>query len=253
MSDPRAIRLTVAYDGTDFHGWQRQPGLRTVQGELERVLAGVLEVEAVKLGGAGRTDAGVHARGQVASFLTTTHLPAHAIGALAQRALSADIRIVRAVEAPAGFHARHSAIARRYVYRLLDREDVLFSRVAWHPPRRVDGEGLERSVRPLVGLHDCSSFEASGSSEVDPRCRIDVACWRRWEAGWVFEVRANHFLYHMVRNIVGTSLMLSRHPDAEARMRGILESRDRARAAGTAAARGLCLEEVTYEGEERAS
>lgn len=250
MSDPRAIRLTVAYDGTDFHGWQRQPELRTVQGELERALATVLQVDAVKLGGAGRTDAGVHARGQVASLVTTTHLPARAIGPLANKQLPPDVRVVRSEEAPAGFHARHSAVARRYAYRLLDAPDVLFGRIAWHPERRVDGEVLERCVRPLVGTHDFTSFEASGSSPVNPVCRLDLARWRRWEAGWVLDIRANHFLYHMVRNIVGTCLQVGKYPDAEKRMQDILEARDRARAAGTAVARGLSLEEVTFEGEE---
>ena len=249
MSPTRVIRLTVAYDGTGFHGWQRQPGLRTVQGELERAAAETLGVDHVTINGAGRTDAGVHARGQVASLLTETLLPAHAFGALLRRALPRDVRIVRAGEAPAGFHARHSARARRYSYRLPDRPDLLLERHAWWPCRDVDGERVARSAEALPGEHDCSAFGAAGSSEVNPVCRIDVARWSRCDAGWTFEVRADHFLYHMVRNLVGTALRAQGERDPAAFMAAVLASRNRARSAGTAPPHGLCLEEVCYEDE----
>lgn len=247
MSEPRAFRLTVAYDGTDFHGWQRQPGQRTVQGELERAIAAALGGEAVTVNGAGRTDAGVHARGQVASFLSATALPAKAVAAVAGRELPPDVRIVEAREAGAGFHARHSARARRYAYRLLEADDVLLGRFAWWPMKPLDGEALNRAVAPLVGRHDCSAFEAAGSSPVNPECVISLARWERCEGGWRFDVKADHFLYHMVRNLVGTALRASALPDPGAHVAGVLASRDRSRGAGTAPARGLCLEEVEYE------
>ncbi|MFN8588086.1 MAG: tRNA pseudouridine(38-40) synthase TruA [Candidatus Eisenbacteria bacterium] len=250
MSHARTFRLTIAYDGTAFHGWQRQPECRTVQGELERALAVALATESMPVQGAGRTDAGVHARGQVVSFRAETRLPARAIAVRAQRELPPDVRIVAASEAGAEFHARHRAIARRYEYRLLDEADVLFDRFAWRPPRRYDGDGLARAATALVGEHDCTSFEAKGSSPAAPVCRIAHAMWRRWERGWLFDVQADHFLYHMVRNLVGTSLQLSRDPDPAGRMAGVLAARDRAAAGATAPPQGLSLEAVYYEGEE---
>ena len=253
MSDARAFRLTVAYDGTDFHGWQKQPGLRTVQGELERAAAIVLAQEGVAVHGAGRTDAGVHARGQVASLRAVTELPGKAIGPLMQRQLPRDVRIVESREADARFHARHSARGRRYAYRLLERDDVMLRRHAWYPRRAYVPERLGLATAPLVGEHDCSAFEASGSSEVSPMCRIALARWRAWEGGLLFEIVADHFLYHMVRNLVGTALQAARHADPAARMQAILESRDRGRGAGTAPPQGLCLEQVYFEGEALAA
>lgn len=243
----RVFRLTVAYDGTAFHGWQRQPEQRTVQGELERALAHALGIESVAVNGAGRTDAGVHARGQVASFRADTALPARAIAALAGRVLPADVRIVDAAEAGPDFHARHSARARRYAYRLLAADDVLLGRYAWWPLRPFDGETLNRAAAPLVGRHDCSAFEAQGSSPANPECAITLARWRPWEGGWCFDVQADHFLYHMVRNLVGTVLRASARPDPGAHVAEVLASRDRARAGATAPAHGLCLEAVEYE------
>jgi tRNA pseudouridine38-40 synthase len=249
VSGERNFKLVVAYDGTAFHGWQKQPGLRTVQGELERAASEALGREDLVVQGAGRTDAGVHARGQVASLAAETPLPAKAVLALTRRALPGDIRLLEASEARAGFHARHSARARRYAYRLLDHDDVLYTRFAWAPPYAVDGEALASSVTPLLGLHDCSAFEAAGSSPADPVCRVTLARWSRWEAGWRFDVEANHFLYHMVRNLVGTALRAQRERDPAAHVAGVLASRDRGRAGATAPAHGLCLESVHYEGE----
>jgi tRNA pseudouridine38-40 synthase len=250
VTDPRVLRLTVAYDGTGFHGWQKQPNLRTVQGELERALAQALGTEDIVVHGAGRTDAGVHARGQVASLTTAAPLPARAVLALTQRALPDDVRLVDASEAPAGFHARHSARARRYAYRLLDREDVLQGRFAWVPPMPIDGDALARSAEPLLGEHDCSAFEAAGSTPGRPVCRVTQARWRRWEGGWRFDVQADHFLYHMVRNLVGTALRAQREPDPAAHVAAVIASRDRARAGATVPAHGLCLEGVSYEGDD---
>lgn len=246
MSEARSFRLTVAYDGTDFHGWQRQPGQRTAQGELERALATALGLQELAVNGAGRTDAGVHARGQVASFRAGTALPARAVAAIAGRGLPADLRIVAAGEAGPEFHARHSARARRYAYRLLDHDDVLLGRFAWCPGAPLDGDALNRAAAPLVGRHDCAAFEAAGSSPANPECDITLARWERWEGGWRFDVRADHFLYHMVRNLVGTLLRAVARPDPAGHVAGVLASRDRARAGPTAPARGLCLEQVEY-------
>jgi len=245
----RTFRLTVAYDGTGFHGWQRQPGVRTVQGELEVALAGVVGSVAVAVSGAGRTDAGVHARGQVASFTHDTRLPARALPPLLNRALPRDLRITDAAEAPEGFHARHSARARRYRYRLLAAPDLLAERYAWAPGRLPALEALAASAAPLEGTHDCSAFRAVGSSPAEPVCRLYEARWSACEGGVGFDIVADHFLYHMVRNVVGTSLAAAGRPDPAGHMREVLASRERSRGGITAPPEGLSLERVYYEGE----
>jgi tRNA pseudouridine38-40 synthase len=237
--------MDVAYDGTAFHGWQVQPGLRTVQGVLEEGLAVVLG-ESVRLTGAGRTDSGCHARGQVASFVSGASLPARALAPMLRRHLPADVAVQSAVESAHGFDARRSAVARRYAYRLLDRSDVLQQRWAWHPQRRLDPERLSAAVRPLEGAHDCTAFAATGGPTRYPTCRIHRAAWRRWEGGIQLDIVADHFLYHMVRNVVGTVLALAERSDAAAAMTDVLDSRDRARCGPTAPAHGLCLEQVYY-------
>ena len=244
-------KLVVGYDGTAFHGWQIQPGLRTVQGVLEEALGQVLGAS-VKVNGAGRTDAGVHARGQVASFEATTRLPVRALPPLLARALPPDVHIERAQDAVPGFHARHSAVGRRYSYRLLAANDVLWSRFAWSPPRAVPASSLERAALALAGEHDCSAFRASGSSPGTPVCTIFRAGWAGWEGGLKFDIVADHFLYHMVRTLVGTSLAVGRERDPRAAMRRVLESHARGQAGVTAPPQGLCLEQVFYPPESAA-
>ena len=242
----RTFKLIVAYDGTDFHGWQAQPGQRTVQGVLAEALDGALAHAGTDLHGAGRTDAGVHARGQVGSFLSDTSLPPAAIRARLARLLPADVQVRDLEVAPDTFHARHSALARRYSYRLARVEDPTFGRFAWHPRALPPGDALERATRALEGEHDCSSFQSSGSSPANPICRILRARWRAWEFGAVFEIVADHFLYHMVRSVVGTALAAAREDDPAAAMRRVLAARDRSRGGVAAPAHGLSLEHVFY-------
>ncbi len=246
MSAARTFRLTVAYDGSDFHGWQKQPGPRTVQGELEAALARVLGGDAVATAGAGRTDTGVHARGQVATFRHATPLPARALPPLLNRELPRDVRVLAAAVVPDGFHARHSARGRRYEYRLLPAADVLRQRYAWAPGRLPPLGALAATAAPLAGTHDCSAFRATSETLADPVCHLSFVRWKPWEDGAAFEIVANHFLYHMVRNIVGTALAAARSPDPAAHMRAVLESRDRRRGGRTAPPEGLSLEEVYF-------
>jgi tRNA pseudouridine38-40 synthase len=241
----RTLKLVVAYDGTAFHGWQAQPGQRTVQGVLEEALSRVLDAQ-VAVTSAGRTDAGTHARGQVASVRVDASLPTRAFAPSLQRHLPEDVRVVQATDVAAEFDARRSATARRYAYRLLDRDDVLWQRFAWHPRMRLDADALERAVAPLAGEHDCAAFQSTGSTPTRTGCRVYRAGWRRWEAGLVLDVISDHFLYHMVRTIVGTALAAARTADPGRAMRAVLDSRRRARAGATAPACGLCLEQVFY-------
>ena len=240
------LRLRVAYDGTEFHGWQRQPERRTVQGVLEAALAALLEVEDVALHGAGRTDDGVHARGQVASFRARTPIPGAALKhALAPR-LPRDVRVLDSAAAADDFDARRSALARRYSYRLLRAEDPLEERFAWRPRRWPEPAALEAATRVLEGRRDFSSFRSTGSSESNPVCDVTKARWVTWDGGLRLEIVADHFLYHMVRSIVGTALEVCAAGDPAGGMLAVMEARERSAAGPTAPAHGLCLEEVMY-------
>lgn len=244
--DVRTFRLVVAYDGTDFHGWQVQPDLRTVQGTLEGALREMLQEEDLQVAGAGRTDAGVHAHGQVASFRSATRLPAKALAPTLNRRLPADVRVRAAEEMPEGFHARHSARARRYAYRLLSEDDLLLARVGWWPGRPFDPDALERATRAIEGEADCSAFRNAGGGPSRPVCRIVRAGWTRWGPFHRFDVVADHFLYQMVRNVVGTALAAAATNDPAGAMRAVLASRDRRNAGVAAPPQGLSLEEVFY-------
>lgn len=242
----RTYRLVVAYDGTGFHGWQVQRDRRTVQGTLEAALREVLQEQELQIAGAGRTDAGVHARGQVASFRSATRLPASALAPLLNRRLPDDVRVREAAEAPPEFHARHTAVARRYAYRLLAEDDLLLARIAWWPGRPVDPDRLERATRALEGEADCSAFRNSGGGPSRPVCRIHRAGWSRSGPFLRFDIVGDHFLYQMVRNVVGTALAVAAADDPAAAMRAVLASRERRRAGVAAPPQGLCLEEVFY-------
>ncbi len=246
----RTFRLVVAYDGTAFHGWQRQPARRTVQGTLERVLTEILGEPSVRITGAGRTDAGVHARGQVATFSSPTHLPASALSPLLNRALPDDVRVRGADIVAPGFDARRDAIARRYAYHLLREEDVLLGRIAWHPRRPLQCGALDRAVGALLGEHDFAAFRAAGSSPAESRCRMIRATAVAWEQGVRIDVTADHFVYHMVRNIVGTALVAAEAADPAEAMRAVLESGARSRGGTTAPPQGLVFEQVFYPGDE---
>lgn len=249
MTGPRTFRLTVAYDGTAFRGWQKQPGPRTVQGELEAALGRLLGGERVPTAGAGRTDAGVHARGQVATFTHDTRLPGLAFAPLLNRELPRDVRVTDSAEMPAGFHARHSARARRYEYRLLAAPDVLLGRFAFAPHPFPPLAALEAAARPLTGRHDFTAFQTVGNDVANPVCEVTVARWSAREDGAAFDILADHFLYHMVRNIIGTALDAARKPDPETHVANVLAGRDRSRRGRTAPAHALSLQRVYYEGE----
>ena len=157
-----------------------------------------------------------------------------------------DVQPLESIEMGDAFDARRSAEARRYAYRLLDHDDVMWRRTAWWPGRELVPGALERAVGALEGEHDFSSFQAQGSSPVSPICRMLQAGWSRWEGGWVLQLVADHFVYHMVRNIVGTALQVMAVADPGLTMRTILSARTRAAGGRTAPPQGLCLEEVRY-------
>jgi len=248
--DARTVRMVVEYDGTAFSGWQVQGAspIRTVQGTLEQVLSLVLQ-ERIVLGVAGRTDAGVHAAGQVASFVTTSALPLHRIARALAGLLPPDVAARELAVMPEGFHARFSAVERRYVYRLLDAPRPLLARQAWWPWMRFDARALTEAYRPLLGEHDFAAFAARDPTKRPPshgRCRVKRLAFVPWEHGVQLEAHANRFLYHMVRNLVGSATWVTRGLIAPEDLPRILAEGKRSAAGPTAPAHGLTLEEVVY-------
>jgi len=243
----RRIRLTLQYDGARFRGWQVQPEGATVQGALEDALAAMAGAP-VRVHGAGRTDAGVHARAQVAHFDTDL---AHA-DTVWVRALNAhlprDIVVTAAREVADAFHARHSALAKHYRYRILNRPvRCPFRRgVCWFVPVDLDVEAMARAAGHLVGSHDFSSFRASGCGARSPVRRIDRTAVARDGDEIAIDLVAGGFLKQMARNVVGSLVEVGRGRRPASWLAEVLEARDRKLAGETAPAWGLILMGVTY-------
>lgn len=245
----RVIRLTLAYDGTDFRGWaqQRDPIVRTVEGSLMEVLTRVVRQE-VRLSVAGRTDAGVHARGQAASFLTASWLAPERMQKAINGFLSPEIVVVNAREVREGFDARFSATAREYRY-VIDTApvaDPFTARYVWHRPAELSVERMRAAARHLVGEHDFTSFcRHPGRSKPTVRDLQRVSVTR--EGSTVsMRFRANAFLHQMVRTIVGTLVRVGEGKLEPEDVRIMLEARERSVISQPAPPRGLTLERVAY-------
>jgi tRNA pseudouridine38-40 synthase len=274
----RNWKLTLAYDGTDTRGWQIQPGQPTIQGELQAAL-GRVTGESPLPQGSGRTDAGVHALGQVASFALDAAIPAASLRRALNRTLPAAIRVLQAEVAPEGFHARHSAIAKTYEYRVfLEKASggerlcpPFLARYVYGYPWPLSLERMNDAARHFVGTHDFLSFAATdpdaasrersrgADEEAAPGATairtVFASGWeeRRGEQGTpgegtllVYRVRGNGFLHHMVRNLVGTMLDVGRGYYEPEVIPGMIGARTRAAAGPTAPARGLFLHSVEY-------
>ena len=238
------VRFDLAYVGTAFSGWQIQPGRRTVQGELAARLSRVLQRDCRPVG-AGRTDAGVHARGQVAHLRVRDAQQVQRICRALPRLCPEDIEILAVRQVSPAFDARRSALSRRYAYRLQMRRN-LFDPFAFQVSWPLDREAMAAACGRLLGVHDFSSFCKAGSLQEDNHCRLDL-CALEWGADTgILHIRADRFLHHMVRNVVGVLIEIGRGRRRPADLDGILAARDRRRAAFLAPAHGLFLEEVAY-------
>ena len=243
----RTFRLMVAYDGTGYSGWQIQPGRETVQGWLIKA-AQPLMGEDVRVTGASRTDAGVHALRQVVSIRSARAIAADVVARALNAGLPRDIRVVTCAEGEAGFDARRSAVGKRYGYLIEDgpTPTPFLLRYAWHVPWPLDVAGLRPALAPLRGRHDFSAFCAAAGRDHEPTCVIRALhVVRRRERIAVF-VSADRFLHHMVRNIVGSVVEVARGARPREWLADVLASRDRRRAGPTAPAHGLTLMRVMY-------
>jgi tRNA pseudouridine38-40 synthase len=249
-SGVRNIRLVVEYDGSGLCGWQRQRNGPTVQQHLEEALAKLLTHD-VKVAGASRTDAGVHARGQVACFQTERAIPVHGIRRGLNSLLPASIAVRVADEVPAEFHPRHSATGKHYrytIFRGADRSPRWRAR-AWHHPEPLDVGWMHEASRALLGEHDFSAFRASGCTAATTVRRVEAIDFTPTPDDLLYvDVRGNAFLRNMVRILVGTLTEVGRGHREPAQVAEILASLDRTRAGITAPAPGLELVEVCYDG-----
>ena len=248
-SRARNIVLKVAYDGTNYHGFQRQnPPVVAVQNVLEQRLARLFG-DSIEMAAAGRTDAGVHAAGQVVNFFTNGGIPTEHIVRAANSILPPDIVVVEAYEGGIDFSARHSAKSKTYLYRIQQGEvPSPFTRAyAWYIRRPLDITKMREALALLVGTHDFSSFRATGGAPMSPvRTLYNADIEEKADGILEFSFHGNGFLYHMVRNIVGTVVHVGLGKLSVERFAGILAAKDRKQASPTAPACGLCLYRVEY-------
>lgn len=247
MTVKRNIRLTVAYDGGRYHGFQRQNNAVSVQNILEDKLSRVFGDE-ITLAASGRTDTGVHAYGQVISFFTAGTIPVERIVRAVNSRLPDDIVVREAAEMTADFHARYSARSKVYKYKIQQGETLNpFRRnFAWYIRNQLDDDAVNRAMEYIVGQHDFSAFRASGSVQNNPvRTLYEARCERCGEM-LEFTFWGDGFLYHMVRNLVGTLVNVGNGKLTVDGFRKILAGGDRTKAGATAPAQGLYLYKVYY-------
>jgi tRNA pseudouridine38-40 synthase len=249
----RNLKLILSYDGSEFSGWQVQPDAVTVQGTLASAI-GRITGEKVLPQGSGRTDAGVHALAQVVTFVTESQVPAANFVKALNDVLPASVRVLRVEEAAADFHARHSARRKTYRYRIY-REAIcppFLARYVWHYPFPLDEPAMVRAAGLVEGEHDFTSFAAvdpergRDGAPVSNTRRIFASGWQRLEDEFVYTVKGSGFLHHMVRNLVGTFILVGKRTLQTDDVTRILGARNRSAAGATAPASGLYLVNVEY-------
>ena len=243
----RNLLLTVEYDGTNFHGWQRQPGIRTAQGELERVLS-ILCAQDVQVDGTSRTDAGVHALSQKVTLRGDFAIPTENIKRAANNLLEGDLRVIKVEEMPQGFHARYDCKGKKYIYRISVDEASVFERnYVWQLSIRPDVEIMRQAASYIIGTHDFACFQAAGGEEKETTVRTITSLEVVEKVNHIeIQVAGDGFLYNMVRIITGTLVeagLGNRTPES---VKEVIDSKDRTRAGLTAPPQGLYLAEVYY-------
>ncbi|MCR5010413.1 MAG: tRNA pseudouridine(38-40) synthase TruA [Clostridia bacterium] len=254
----RNLLLKIQYDGSLYHGWARQPGLRTVCGRMEEVLSEYFSVP-VELAGASRTDAGVHANGQAATLLTELGVPTDKVPMVFNTALAddrteclSDIRVLDAREMPEGFHARFDSKGKRYIYRIRNSEtpDIFLKRYRWQITRPLDIDAMRAACPYVEGEHDFACFRSSGSQEgstVREVYSLDVKRLEDDPSEILITIEGSAFLYNMVRIITGTLVETGLGKRKPEDMEQIIASKDRSNAGIIAPAGGLWLDEVFYQ------
>jgi tRNA pseudouridine38-40 synthase len=242
----RILRLVLSYDGTDFYGWQIQPQRRTIQGEIESALSTILN-EPVRIVGAGRTDRGVHATGQVASVETERSIPARGLERALNALLPASIQVEAVEEAEPGFHARHSALSRVYVYKICRVPTPFQRRYAWCLPEAPAEAELSEASRVLLGRHPFDSFSSGEGLDGSTLCHVQSLDWYATGDLLIMKIEADRFLYRMVRTIVGSLVQLHKAKSLDSgAVRKLLEGRCHTPFAVPAPPGGLFLERVRY-------
>ncbi|HXG38279.1 MAG TPA: tRNA pseudouridine(38-40) synthase TruA [Bacteroidota bacterium] len=241
----RNIKLTLEYDGTDFVGWQVQPNGRSVQEELEKALRQILQEEC-KTNAAGRTDSGVHARGQVANFVTSSAVALQPLVKSLNGVLPEDVVVLNAEEVDEQFHARYSAKSRRYRYVISRTPTALLRKYSWPLGYQLDVALMQRCADTIRGEHDFQSFCKAEAEVNHYRCIVHSAEWRETGSMLEFNITANRFLHGMVRALVGTMVDVGRGYTSFEEFNRILEARKRNVAGMAAPSKGLFLEEVMY-------
>jgi tRNA pseudouridine38-40 synthase len=243
----RNLRFTVAYDGTNYKGWQRQANATTVQEIVEQALTKLCK-EPITVMGSGRTDAGVHAQGQVVSFRTTCRIPADRLGPALKSLLPPDIVARDGEEVAKEFHARYSAKGKIYRYVLYNNAiaSPFYRQYTWHIENPLDFEAMRLAAADFIGRHDFSAFRSANRSLVDPVRTIYQSSWRINGDLLEYGVEGTGFLYHMVRNMVGTMVEIGAGKRPAQCIPDIIRGQDRTMAGTTAPAHGLYLERVYY-------
>ena len=244
----RNFKLIIEYDGSRYHGWQRQKEDRSIQGEIEKALK-TITAGSVTLIGSGRTDAGVHAQGQVANFKCNTRLEPEALMNGLNSLLEDDIVIKVCEPVSTSYHARYDARSKVYHYRILNRPlpAAIGRQYSWFIRKALNHEAMRAAIAHIIGCHDFKSFEGTGGARQHTTRHVYSAELTEQDSGlWVFQIEANGFLRYMVRNMVGTLVDVGLEKLTPPDFKRILDSKDRSQASATAPAHGLTLIKVNY-------
>jgi tRNA pseudouridine38-40 synthase len=241
----QTIRLIIEYDGTDYVGWQFQLNGRSVQEEIEKAIKQILQSD-IRITGGGRTDAGVHARGQVASFSVEREAEIHLLAKSMNAVLPHSIVVREAAEVPIDFNARYDAKNRRYTYCISQVPTALHRNYCWQVFQKIDYDLIQGCAHQIIGEHGFRSFCKVETDLHQHRCTVHSADWKQKDGLFVFEITANRFLHGMVRTLVGTMVNVGRGHTKITDFVDILEAKDRSAAGMAAPAKGLFLEEIFY-------